>query len=385
MKVKSLKIREVLATNSHKTIEVELQTEKGSVKASVPIGTSRGKYEVSYLPVDRAILKFNIIKRHFTSEQLANQKEVDELLRIIDKTPDFREIGGNLALVISSAFLKVFALENNQEVFQFLSPKPSMPKPISIVAGGWKGQSDIQEFHFLPVHQKSFADSIFKIASAYFTVGDRLKEHDSNFKFSKNLESGWFTTLHYEKLLGILTRVANENLLKIGLDCAASQIWDGKDYVYSDGNRLTSTQQIDLMETLANTYPIIFIEDPFHEDDYISFSTLTHRLQNKIVCGDDIFTTNIQRLRYGILHKAASSILIKPNQIGTITDTIKVIEEAKKDKLITVMSHRSSECDDVLISHLAVGLNCDYVKFGISGDRVIKLNELIRIEEKIAG
>ena len=384
MKVKNLKIREVLATNSHKTIELELQTEKGPVKASVPIGTSRGKYEVSYLPVDKAILKFNIIKRQFTAQQLENQKEVDELLRIVDKTPDFKEIGGNLSLGISSVFLKAFALENNQEVFQLLSQKPSMPRPISIVAGGWKGQSDIQEFHFLPVHQKSFLDSVSKIATAYFKVGEMLKEHDKNFKFSKNLESGWFTTLHYEKLLSILTKVANENLLKIGLDCAASQIWNGKHYVYSDGKELTSTQQIELMEDLTRTYPIIFIEDSFHEDDYISFSTLTHRLQNKIICGDDIFTTNLQRLRYGILHKAANAILIKPNQIGTITDTMKVIEEAKKNKLITVMSHRSSECDDVLVAHLAVGLNCDYVKFGISGDRVIKLNEMIRIEEKIS-
>ena len=185
MKVKSLKIREVLATNSHKTIEVELQTEKGSVRASVPIGTSRGKYEVAYLPVDEAVLKFGGIKRHFTSEELSEQKEVDEMLRMIDKTPDFKEIGGNLALGISSAFLKAFALENNQEVFQFLSKKPSMPKPISIVAGGWKGQSDIQEFHFLPVHQNSFFDNITKIASAYFAVGESLKEHDRSFKFSK--------------------------------------------------------------------------------------------------------------------------------------------------------------------------------------------------------
>lgn len=384
MKVKSLKIREVLATNSHKTIEVELETEKGSAMASVPIGTSRGKYEVHYLPADKAVSKFNVIKRHFLAEKLADQSEVDELIRIVDKTDDLREIGGNVSLGISSAFLKAFAMENNQEVFQFLSPKPSMPRPISIVAGGWKGQSDIQEFHFLPVHQESFSDVISKIASAYLTVGERLKEYDKNFKFSKNLESGWFTTLHYEKLLSILTKVANEHLLKIGLDVAASQIWNGNSYVYSDGKQLTSTQQIELMENLAKTYPIIYVEDPFHEDDYISFSTLTHRLQNKIVCGDDIYTTNLQRLKYGISGKSSNAILIKPNQIGTITDTIKVVEEAKRNKLITVMSHRSSECDDMLISHLAVGLNCDYVKFGISGDRVIKLNELIRIEEKVA-
>ncbi len=385
MRVRSLKIREVLATHSHKTIEVELQTEKGSVRASVPIGTSRGKYEVSYIPTDRAILKFNIIRRHFTSEEFKGLKEVDGLLRIIDKTSDFKEIGGNLSLAISSVFLKAFAMENNQEVFEFLSSNRAMPKPISIVAGGWKGQSDIQEFHFLPVHQKSFSDSVSKIASAYFQLGELLKQRDINFKFSKNLEGGWFTTLNFRELLGVMEEIANKELLKIGLDVAASGLWNEKEYVYSDGSKLTSTQQIALMEELATTYPIIFVEDPFHEDDYISFSTLTHRLQNKLVCGDDIFTTNLERLRYGLLHKASNTVLIKPNQIGTITDTIKFVEEAKKNKLVTVMSHRSSECDDVLVAHLAVGLSCDYAKFGISGDRVIKLNEMIRIEDKLIG
>ena len=385
MRVKGLKIREVLATNSQKTIEVELKTEKGSVRASVPIGTSRGKYEVSYIPTDRAILKFNIIRRHFTSEEFKELKEVDGLLRIIDKTPDFKEIGGNLSLAISSVFLKAFAMENNQEVFEFLSSNRAMPKPISIVAGGWKGQSDIQEFHFLPVHQKSFSDSVSKIASAYFQLAELLKQRDSNFRFSKNLEGGWFTTLNFRELLGVMKEIANKELLKIGLDVAASGLWNEKEYVYSDGSKLTSTQQIALMEELATTFPIIFIEDPFHEDDYISFSTLTHRLQNKMVCGDDIFTTNLERLKYGLLHKASNTVLIKPNQIGTITDTIKFVEEAKKNKLATVMSHRSSECDDALVAHLAVGLNCDYVKFGISGDRIIKLNEMIRIEEKLTG
>ncbi len=383
MKVKSLKIREILASNSKKTIEVELESEKGKVKTSIPIGTSAGKYEVTNLPVDNALLKFDIIKRHFTREQLANQKEVDELLRIIDKTPNFKEIGGNVALAISSAFLKAFAMENNQEVFQFLSNKPSVPRPISIVAGGWKGQSDIQEFHFLPVHQKSFLDSASKIANAYHGLNEKLKQYDENFKSSKNLESGWFTTLPYEKLLEIMAGIANDMLLKIGLDVAASQIWDGKAYNYSDGSKLTSTQQIALMEDLATKYPIYFIEDPFHEDDYISFSTLTHRLQNRIICGDDLYTTNLERLRYGIMQKASNAILIKANQIGTITDTMKVIEEAKRNNMITVMSHRSAETDDTLMCHLAVGLNCDYIKLGISGERIIKINEMIRIEEQI--
>lgn len=385
MKVKNLKIREILATNSQKTIEVELETEKGTVRSSVPIGTSRGKYEVNYLPVEKAITKFNIIRRHFRTQEFADQKELDDFLRIIDKSPSFDEIGGNLALAISSAFLKGFALENSQEPFRFLSKKPSIPKPISIVAGGWKGQSDIQEFLLLPVHQKSFLDSISKIANAYHHLGRRLKAFDPAFNYEKNLESAWVTRLKIEETLKILTKIANENLLKIGLDMAASQLYDGnRYYIYPSSNLLLNmTEQVAFVENLTRKYPIVYIEDPFHEDDFVAFSTLTHRLQARLVSGDDLYTTNLERLKSGISSKVTNAIVIKPNQIGTITDTIKVIEEAKRHNMVTVMSHRSGETDDSLICHLAVGLNCDYIKIGISGERIIKINEMIRIEEKL--
>jgi enolase len=381
MKIKNLKLREIFATNSQKTIEVEIETSKAKARASVPIGTSKSKYEVVYLPTEDVIEKFSKIKNHLINHEFSDHQDFDSTLRIIDKTSNLREIGGNLALALSSAFFKASALEEGKEVFE-LSPKKEIPLPICNVVGGWKWQSDIQEFLLLPSYQKSFFNSIEKISLGYLEVAERIKKIDPDFKFSKNLESAWVTSLNFEKILEILAETAKERELVIGLDFAASQLWNGKKYVYSNGELLT-TQQLSLIEDLAEKYPIFYLEDPFHEDDFISFSTLTHRLKEKIVVGDDLFATNLNRLKIGINYKAANGILIKPSQVGTISDVIKVVEEAKKNNFKTIMSHRSGETEDILICHLAVALGCDYIKLGISGERTTKINEMIRIEERL--
>lgn len=382
MEIKNLKLREIFATNSLKTIEIELETSKAKARSSVPIGTSRGKYEVACLPTEDIVKNFSKVKSHLVDHEFDDQADFDSTLRIIDKTSNLREIGGNLALALSSAFFKASALEEGKEIFEFLSQEPKIPSPICNVVGGWKGQSDIQEFLLLPTYQKSFLNSMEKISLAYLEIAHRLKKQDHQFKFGKNLESAWVTSLNFEKVLEILTQAIKEKNLVIGLDFAASQLWDEKKYVYSNGE-LLSTQQLSLIEDLVEKYPIQFLEDPFHEDDFISFSTITHRLQEKIICGDDLFATNLDRLKIGINYKAINSILIKPNQVGTITDVINVAEEAKKNNLKTVMSHRSGETEDTLICHLAIGLGCDYIKLGTSGERTVKINEIIRLEEKL--
>jgi enolase len=391
MKIKDLKIREIFATTAQKTIEIDLETAKGMVRTSVPIGTSKGKYEILYLPTEDAVNKFHLLKRHFTTEDFTDQEDVDNLIRIIDKTDDLREIGGNLALAISSAFLKAFALDAGQDVFEYVATiakeNLNIPKPICNIIGGGKhaGRIDIQEFHFIPVHQTSFLESIAKITKAYWTEGKKLKQDDPSFAFTQNIESAWTSTLSFEEILKIMTKVANEHLLKLGIDFAASQLWDGNQYyVYRYSNKILNThEQMNLVSKLAKDYPIIFIEDPLNETDFTNFSLLTHRLQPRVVCGDDLYASSLKRLKDGIDFKATNGIIIKPNQIGTITDVIKLVKEAKKNKLVTVMSHRSGETEDNLICHLAVGLGCDYIKLGISGERTVKINEMIRIEEKL--
>jgi enolase len=370
---------------------VEIKTLKGTVTASVPIGTSKGRYEARYLPLPEVVNKFNLIRRQFTNEDFTDQNDVDTFLRLIDKTENFKEIGGNLALAISSAYLKAFALEEGLELFEYVAKiskqQISIPRPICNIVGGWKyaQRSDIQEYMFLPVHQKTFFHSVSKINLAYLTIGKMLWDADSTFSYSKNVEDGWVTNLPIEEILKILTRVADENLLKIGLDVAGSHLWDERQYyVYTYSNKILSTlEQLHFIKELVRKFPIIYVEDPFNEDDFTSFSTLTHELPNKIVCGDDLYTTNLKRVKDGLDFKATNAVLIKPNQVGTITDVIKVVELAKKNNLITVMSHRSGETEDTLISHLAVGLGCNYFKVGISGERTTKINEILRIEEKL--
>jgi enolase len=393
MKIKNLKIREIFATTAQKTIEIDLEAAKGSVRASVPIGTSRGKYEVSFLPTEDALRKFNIIKRIFTTNDFTDQEDVDDTLRIVDKTDNFREIGGNLALAISSAFLKAFALDAGQDIFEYLATKAkekvNIPKPICNIIGGGKhaGRIDIQEFHFIPVHQVSFLESITKISKAYWTEGRKLKQDDPTFAFTQNIESAWTSSLSLEEILKIMAKVANENLLKLGIDFAASQLWDGTQYyVYRYSNKVLSThEQMKFVSDLARKYPIIFIEDPLNETDFLNFSILTHELQPRIICGDDLYATNLKRLKDGIDFKATNGIIVKPNQIGTMTDVINLVKEARKNNIVTVMSHRSGDTEDNLICHLAVGLGCDYIKLGISGERTAKINEMIRIEEKLKG
>jgi enolase len=390
MIARRLEIRQILSTNSQRTIEVELETVKGRVQASVPVGTSKGKYEVKYLSAEEAAIKFNLIRRHFTNENFKDQQDVDELLRIIDKTPDLRGIGGNLALAISSAFLKAFALQEGLELFEYLSrlikTRPSMPRPVCNVAGGWKeSRSDIQEFLLLPVHQSSFFDSVSKISQAYLELAKTLKKVDPTFAYGRNWESGWVTSLDFTKLLKIIEKIADESFLKIGLDFAASQLWDGRQYyVYRYSNKMLSKiEQLKFIQNLAREFPIIYIEDPFMEDDFTSFAILTKDLSPKLIVGDDLYASNPKRLKDGLEFKATNAMIVKPSQVGTITDLMKTVEIARKNKIVTVMSHRSGETEDNLIAHLAVGLGCDYVKFGISGDRVAKINEMIRIEEKL--
>jgi enolase len=369
-------------------VEIEIETGQGKVRASAPIGTSAGSHEASSVPAEFAVKKFALFRRSLRSNSYADQSEADEKIKSLDATPSFREIGGNLATALSAAFLKAFALESGQEIFEYVAKtyktSLAMPRPISVVAGGWKGTSDIQEFHLMPVHQKSFADSMSKISNAYLALGDEIAKSDRTFRFSRNLESGWSTSMPTEDLLGILKDIAHDELLKVGADFAASHLWDGAHYVYSR-RKLTTLEQIAFVEDLAKGFSMMYVEDPLREDDFMSFAALARKLKPRIVCGDDLYSTRANRLVYGADRKSTNAAVVKPNQVGTITDTAEFAREARRQGMSTVMSHRSAETDDALIAHLAVGLGCDFAKMGIAGERIIKLNELIRIEERMRG
>ncbi|MCD6371907.1 MAG: enolase [Candidatus Aenigmarchaeota archaeon] len=391
MKVEKIKARKILASNVKFTLEIELQTSKGKVRSSVPLGTSKSKHEVFFHEVERALFVIKNVRRYFEKNEFEDQKDVDRTLRIIDKTENFKEIGGNVALGISSAFLKAFSLENSMEVYEYISHlyklKPKIPKPLSNVIGGGKhgGGTDFQEFHLFPLHQQSFLESISKLSEFYWKIAKKLEKIDPLFSFGRNLESAWVTSLRLNKILELLSEFSDENW-RIGIDVAASNLWNGKFYVYEkEGLRLITQEQISFLSTLLNSNPISYVEDPFEENDFVSFSTLKSLHPRKLICGDDLYATNLRRLKHGLEIKSTNSVLVKPNQIGTITDTIEFIRLAKKNGLKCIISHRSAETEDVLICHLGVGSGCDFAKVGIAGERTVKLNEFLRIEERLRG
>jgi len=388
---KEIRARKILASNTKFTLEVEIEDSSGLKSyASVPIGTSKGEYEAKYLEISKAIEMINSIKRFFVNERFDDIKEVDRTLHLIDKTQNFSKIGANVSLAISYASLKLFAKKEEKEIWQYVSEisklKPKIPRPLSNVIGGGAhgGLTEIQEFLLFPLHQNSFLESISKIAEKYREIAKELKKVDPFFVFSRNLESAWVTFLAHEKILEILSKFADENF-RIGLDVAASQIWDKekKKYVYpNSGYEFNVAQQLNFISDLMRRYPISYVEDPFEENDFVSFASLTSLFPNKLICGDDLYVTNVKRLMKGIDIKATNTVLVKPNQVGTISDTIEFVKEAKFHKLKCVLSHRSAETEETIMAHLAVGLGCDLIKLGIGGERAVKINELIRIEEK---
>jgi enolase len=370
MKVKQIKLREILATNSKRTIEVEIETNKGKARYGVPMGTSTGKYEVKSYPFEHVAKSFSLIRNNFISKNFSSQEEVDYELKKIDGTNDFRNIGGNLALGISASFLKAFALESNMEVFEYLGGR-LMPKPLCNLAGGWHN-SEIQEFLVFPKTQKTFKQEIFNIANIYLELEKLLEKEDKKFLHGKNLESAWTTSLKTERFLDLMLKHFQGRNIHLGIDAAGNY------------NKRSPKMQYAFISRLIARYRLKYVEDPFKEDDFELFSSLKRNNRDVFVCGDDLIATSLLRLEEALKREAVNAIIVKPNQIGTITDVKKVVEHAKRHNVLTVISHRSGETEDALIAHLAVGLECDMAKIGISGERICKINEFIRIEEKLA-
>jgi len=400
-KIKSLKAREILDSRGNPTIEVEIEIEGGRVRAAAPSGASRGKNEAVAFPEGGVRASLEILRKEvfpkLVGREAEKQQEIDSLLHEIDGTPNFSRIGGNAAVAISMAVAKAAALYHGLPLYKYLNAKAcSLPFPLGNVIGGGahagKATPDIQEFHVLPVGAKTFAQAAFANAKVHKKLKGLIEKKDSLFAGGKGDEGAWAAKLTSEEALELLTKaveeVEKEDGIKIalGLDLAASGLWDGRNYRYSrEGKVRTETDQLDFLVSLVEKYHLLFLEDPLHEEDFEGFAELTKRVGKKcIVCGDDLYVTNPSRIKKGMEMKASNAVLIKPNQIGTLTDTLQAVELTKKAGCLPVISHRSGETPDETISHLAVGWGCPIIKTGaVGGERIAKLNELIRIEEEL--
>jgi enolase len=385
----------VLDSRGNPTVEADVLTDAGGFgRAAAPSGASTGEYEAIELPPKEAIAnaREHAVPRLVGSVYAGDQRSVDETLRAADGTDDFSEIGANSAVAISMAAAKAGADTLGAPLYQHLGGAfrgDNFPIPLGNVVGGGehaKDATDIQEFLAAPVGAPSVSEAVFANAAVHATIGDIFDERDIG--AGKGDEGAWAPAIDDSEAFEIVAeatdRVADDVgfEIKFGLDMAAAEMYEDGAYQYSDGEKSTA-EQIEYVAGLVEDHDLAYVEDPLDENDYEAFAELTEQVgEQTLICGDDLFVTNVSRLEDGIEAGAANSILIKPNQIGSLSDTFDAIELAVENGYETIISHRSGETEDTTIAHLAVATDADYIKTGtVAGERTAKLNELIRIAD----
>jgi enolase len=401
--IEDVEARKLFNSRGEETIEIDIMTTDGFGRASAPAGASKGKAEVVSYPeggVEKAIEKVEeMVVPELIGMDAEEQKEIDTLLHEIDGTENFENIGGNTGFAISLATAEAAATSYGLPLFQHLAGylANELPYPLGNVLGGGKHTrgktTDIQEYLVIPLKAPNFIEAAKANILVHQKIGAALGKADKNFTGGTGDEGAWAPNIRNEEALKIVVKACEEVTeeqgieCRAGLDVAASSLWRQKENVYvysSEGTKRDSGEQLDFMLHLIKDYKLAYVEDPFDEDDYESFAELTKKAKNCLICGDDLFVTNRERLIKGLKICAGNSIIIKTNQVGTLTDAWETTRLAKRAHYVPVMSHRSGETTDAHIAHLAVAFSCPVIKTGVlHGERVAKINELIRIEETL--
>jgi enolase len=389
--IEDVRYRIVFDSRGRETVECEVEAGDFVAIASAPSGASRGSKEAAVVDPKKCDEIEEKVAKALIGISVFDQEEVDEKLKEIDGTDNFSNIGGNFAISASIAVAKCASLILGQPLCLYLGGALSkeIPFPLGNVIGGGKhaeGSTSIQEFLVIPVGAKNFFEAQKINSEVHREVGKLLRA--KGFFAAKGDEGAWAAQISDEIALEILSKAIEKvekelgTKIRMGIDFAATELWNGKEYVYKD-KKLDREGQIDFIVKLIEKYELLFVEDPFHEDDFDGFSKLTE-IANCMICGDDLFVTNWKRVEIGVRKKAGNTLLVKPNQVGTLTDTFKAVKIAKNNGYDIVVSHRSGETEDNYLSHLAVAFNAKLIKTGIvGGERISKLNEMIRIEEML--
>ena len=405
-KIKDVIGREILDSRGNPTVEVDVVLESGIVgRAAVPSGASTGEREALELRdgdtryMGKGVLKAvshvnNELKELVVGMDVYDQKAIDYAMINLDGTETKSRFGANAILGISMAAMKAAALEKGLPLYKYVGNGTILPKPMmNIINGGAHADNklDFQEFMIIPQ-----ADTIKERVRIGAEVFHNLKKvlNEKGLATGVGDEGGFAPDLNsntegFELIMEAIKRAGYEPGVdvKLGIDVAASEFYkDGKYVLAGEGRSLTTEQLVDFFEELVNKYPICSIEDPVDENDWEGFRLITERLGDRVqLVGDDLFVTNKKCLQMGIDNHAGNAILLKVNQIGTITETLETIELARKHGYATVISHRSGETEDTTIADLAVGLNLGQIKTGSLSrtDRVCKYNQLMRIEEEL--
>ena len=408
--ISSIHGRQIIDSRGNPTVEVDVRLKDGSFgRAAVPSGASTGAHEAVELRdnesskffgkgVQKAISGVNgELSNNLIGMNALDQSKVDTLMCELDGTPNKARLGANAILGVSMAVSKAAAASIGKNLYEYIGGPEAhiLPVPMmNIINGGQhaNNQIDIQEFMIMPINLSSISEAIRVGSEIFHTLKNEL--NNNNLSTGIGDEGGFAPNLKstHEALDYILTSIEKAGYkpgedVHLALDCAATEYYKDGLYVMAGSNQVfDSDAKVEFLKSLISDYPIISIEDGMAEDDWNGWKTLTHEIGSRCqLVGDDLFVTNTKRLSKGIDEKAANSLLVKVNQIGTLTETIDAVNLAHKNKFTCVMSHRSGETEDSTIADLAVATNCGQIKTGslARSDRLAKYNQLIRIEESL--
>jgi enolase len=414
IEIKELKGREILDSRGNPTVEVEVSTANGFGRASVPSGASTGSKEAwekrdeekqryHGKGVRRAVEAVNtVIKNALVGMNALDQAELDTLLIDLDGTENKSRLGANAILGTSMAVCKAAADSVKKPLFEYIcinvagmKLRYELPVPMMNVINGGKhagNELSIQEFLILPVGFDRFSENLRAGVESYHALKKVLEDKYGKIATNVGDEGGYappmrLTTQPFDAIVKAIREAGySEDEIRLGIDAAASSFFDSKtqryliDGVWKDGSEL-----IDFYQGLVESYPIESIEDPFEEESFDLFAELTAKMPQKIIVGDDLFVTNVKRLQEGIMKRSANAILLKLNQIGSISEALETIRLASRNGYKKVVSHRSGETEDTLIADFSVAINAELIKTGAPArsERTSKYNQLLRIEEEM--
>jgi len=386
MKIKEIDAKSIKDSRGEDTIQITINTNAGKFSASSPSGKSKGKREAkSYKrSLEGDINQIKKFGEYFAEEII---EKFDDLRRVEDIIEC--HVGANTSFALESAILKAIAKEQKKEIWQLINPNAK--KTIRLVGncvGGAKHSSDsemtkkpdFQEFLLIP-NMNSVKENFEKNKQAKKEVKEYLKEKDKKFASKKNDENAWMTSLNEKEVLDVLSKTK----IPLGLDIAASGFYKRKKYLYKNP-RLdrTSEEQLNYIANIAKNYNMLYIEDPFDEEDFDSFAKLLKKAPKSLIVGDDLTVTNPKRLKKALEKKSINALIVKPNQIGSLIEVKRVCEISKKNDIKMIFSHRSGETNESILADLAFGFEADFMKSGITGkEREVKIKRLIEIEESV--